>query len=62
MRVTVIVNKNRFLMEDFCSVAVSVVCETRDSEHAKELEAALRTKYKKVDFGGLPVELGENEN
>lgn len=57
-----IFHERAWLKHDVFSVAVSVVCETRDSEHAKELEAALRTKYKKVDFGGLPVELGENEN
>lgn len=49
-----IMHERAWLTSDIFSVAVKVVCETRDMEHAAQLKQALFKNYKKVDFGNIP--------
>ncbi|KAG1682375.1 L-threonine ammonia-lyase [Nymphon striatum] len=48
-----IVHERAWLMQDIFSVSVAVVCETKDKEHAYQLEQLLRQKYDQVQFIGL---------
>jgi len=47
-----IFHERAWLKHDVFSVAVTCVVETRDKEHAAELERLLLQKYKKVTFLG----------
>ncbi|XP_076165427.1 serine racemase [Ptiloglossa arizonensis] len=46
-----IVHERAWLMSDIFSVNVTVVCETRDSDHAGELKNVLHRNYQRVVFG-----------
>jgi len=46
-----ILHERAWLKSDIFSVEVRVMCETRDLEHAVELERVLKEQYKSVHFG-----------
>lgn len=46
-----ILHERAWLKSDIFSVEVRVMCETRDLEHAIELERALKENYSQVHFG-----------
>ena len=45
----------RAFLNDVHSVAVKVVCETRDWEHSEKMRQALHEKYDKVEFCDVPL-------
>lgn len=45
----------RAFLNDIHSVAVKVVCETRDWEHSEVLRNSLQEKYQKVEFNDVPL-------
>lgn len=53
-----ILHERAWLKSDIFSVEVRVMCETRDLEHAVELERALKEHYQNVHFGHMADALG----
>ncbi|XP_057373337.1 L-threonine ammonia-lyase-like isoform X2 [Daphnia carinata] len=53
-----ILHERAWLKSDIFSVEVRVMCETRDVEHAVELERALKEHYNNVHFGKMADALG----
>ncbi|XP_060525123.1 L-threonine ammonia-lyase isoform X2 [Cylas formicarius] len=49
-----VVHERAWVTEDVFSVAVIVVCETRDYSHSMELRDLLYSRYKKVEFENFP--------
>lgn len=45
----------RAFLSDVHSVAVKVVCETRDWEHSQILRQALKEKYDQVEYNDVPL-------
>lgn len=46
-----IMHERAWIMSDIFSVEVKVVCETRDINHARELQELLYKNYRRVIFG-----------
>ncbi|KAK4015863.1 hypothetical protein OUZ56_030833 [Daphnia magna] len=53
-----ILHERAWLKSDIFSVEVRVMCETRDLEHAVELERVLKEHYNNVHFGKMADALG----
>ncbi|EFX82963.1 hypothetical protein DAPPUDRAFT_302120 [Daphnia pulex] len=53
-----ILHERAWLKSDIFSVEVRVMCETRDVEHAVELERVLKEHYNNVHFGKMADALG----
>ena len=50
-----IMYERTWIMTDFFSVDVRVICETRNREHAEQLKNMLYQKYQKITFASSDV-------